>query len=85
MKFFKFIPSVFLEDLTINLARVTLVSLTSTDSLGVTVDSETVTDPADTTLTLPADSLANPALLPSLSSPLIRTIGEYIEGYVHVS
>jgi hypothetical protein len=66
----RFIPSVFLEDFTVNLARFTLVSFRTTEFLSVTTESETVTDPAATTLILPVGSLANPAVLPSLSSHL---------------
>jgi hypothetical protein len=78
INFLRDIPSVFFEDLTVNLARFRFESLTRTDSLGVTADSDIVTDQASTILILPATSLANHAVFPSLSSHLIRTVGVYV-------
>jgi hypothetical protein len=78
VKVLRVIPSVFLEDLTINLAIVILLSAISTDSLGVTADSEIVTDPAETILIFAVGSEANPASLPSLSDPLITRVGAYV-------
>jgi hypothetical protein len=69
------IHSTLFDDLTINLARFKLVSVTRTEFLLVTGDSPTVTDHASTTLILAVTSDANPARVPFLSEPIKANSG----------